>query len=97
MHKFIRPRTPEHNGRVERSHRVDGEKFYRYLRFHALPCFLRSSREWNLRYNSMPKQVPGLRSPNEAEAEGLIQVFEETGEVRCPKPYRPKGVTSSEN
>ena len=28
-HKFIKPRTPEHNGKVERSHRTDQEKFYR--------------------------------------------------------------------
>ena len=24
-HKFIKPRTPEHNGKVERSHRIDHE------------------------------------------------------------------------
>jgi hypothetical protein len=45
----------------------------------------------------MPKQVLGFKSPNEAEIEGLIRVFEETGEVRCPKSYMPKGATSSEN
>jgi len=96
-HKFIRPRTPEHNGRVERSHRVDGEKFYRHLSFHSLADLRAQGARWNLRYNSMPKQVLGFKSPNEAEIEGLIRVFEETGEVRCPKSYMPKGATSSEN
>lgn len=27
-HKLIRPRTPWHNGKVERSHRNDQERFY---------------------------------------------------------------------
>ena len=27
-HKLIRPRTPRHNGKVERSHRNDQERFY---------------------------------------------------------------------
>ena len=31
-HKRIRPGTPRHNGKVERSHRIDQEKFYRTLR-----------------------------------------------------------------
>ena len=28
VHKRIRPRTPRHNGKVERSHRNDQERFY---------------------------------------------------------------------
>lgn len=27
-HKLIKPRTPRHNGKVERSHRKDEERFY---------------------------------------------------------------------
>jgi transposase InsO family protein len=27
-HKLIRPYTPRHNGKVERSHRKDNERFY---------------------------------------------------------------------
>ena len=27
-HKLIKPRTPRHNGKVERSHRKDQERFY---------------------------------------------------------------------
>lgn len=30
-HKYIRPATPRLNGKVERSHRIDGEEFYRLL------------------------------------------------------------------
>ena len=32
-HQLIRPYTPRHNGKVERSHRTDGENFYRTLTF----------------------------------------------------------------
>ena len=31
-HHLIRPRTPEHNGKVERSRRTDQDKFYKYLK-----------------------------------------------------------------
>ena len=30
-HTYIKPRTPRLNGKVERSHRIDGEEFYRML------------------------------------------------------------------
>jgi transposase InsO family protein len=30
-HKYIKPRTPRLNGKVERSHRIDAEEFYRLL------------------------------------------------------------------
>lgn len=32
-HHLIRPRTPWNNGKVERSHRNDQERFYNYLSF----------------------------------------------------------------
>jgi transposase InsO family protein len=35
-HHKIQPRTPEHNGKVERSHRNDNERFYSYLKFYSL-------------------------------------------------------------
>ena len=31
----IHPRTPEHNRKVERSHRNDNERFYSYLKFYC--------------------------------------------------------------
>lgn len=32
-HKLIKPRTPQLNGKVERSHRIDNERFYSRFRF----------------------------------------------------------------
>lgn len=34
IHKQIRPKTPWHNGKAERSHRNDQERFYNYLSFY---------------------------------------------------------------
>lgn len=35
-HKTIKARTPRHNGKVERSHRNDNERFYKNLKFFSL-------------------------------------------------------------
>ncbi len=84
-HKFIRPRTPEHNGKVERSHRIDQEKFYRTLRFHSLDDLRSHGARWNRRYNEMPRMVLKLKSPNQVELEKLMKLMQDTGEARCPK------------
>jgi len=84
-HHFIRPRTPEHNGKVERSHRIDQDKFYRYLKFYSLEDLRYQGALWNRRYNDMPKIVLEFKTPNEIELEKLIELLENTGEVRCPK------------
>ena len=36
-HKLIRPYTPRHNGKVERSHREDQKRFYSKHSFYSLP------------------------------------------------------------
>ncbi len=84
-HKFIRPRTPEHNGKVERSHRIDQEKFYRTLRFHSLDDLRSQGARWNRRCNEMPRMVLKLKSPNQVELEKLMKLMQDTGEARCPK------------
>lgn len=94
-HKFIRPRTPEHNGKVERSHRVDQEKFYRTMRFHSLKDLREQGARWMRRYNKTPKMTLNLKSPNETEVEKLRKLMQDTGEVRCLKLL--KCFTSFEN
>lgn len=84
-HKFIRPRTPEHNGKVERSHRIDQERFYRNLSFFSLGDLRAQGARWNRRYNETPRMVLNLRSPNQVEIEKLRKLMQDTGEVRCPK------------
>ena len=84
-HHLIRPRTPEHNGKVERSHRIDQDKFYRYLKFYSLEDLKKQGAVWNKRYNDLPKLVLGFKTPNEVELEKLKELYETTGEMRCPK------------
>ena len=84
-HKFIRPRTPEHNGKVERSHRIDQEKFYRNLKFFSLQDLAAQGARWMRKYNDTPRMVLKMKSPNEAELEKLSKLKDDTGEVRCRK------------
>ena len=69
MHKFIRPRTPEHNGKVERSHRIDQDKFYRNLKFYSLDDLRNQGKSWNKKYNNTPRFILKCRTPNEIELE----------------------------
>lgn len=94
-HKLIRPRTPEHNGKVERSHRIDQEHFYRTLSFYSLDDLKEQGARWMKRYNSTPRMVLGMKAPNEVELAKLRELLLTTGEIRCPKLERC--LTSSDN
>ncbi|MCQ2801543.1 MAG: integrase core domain-containing protein [archaeon] len=82
---MIRPRTPEHNGKVERNHGIDQDKFYRYLKFCNLNDLREQGERWNNRYNNMPKLVLKFKTPNKVELKKLAQLLEDTGEMRCRK------------
>jgi len=84
-HYLIRPRTPQHNGKVERSHRIDQDKFYRTLKFYSLDDLRAQGKAWNKRYNNTPKLVLNFKTPNEVELEKLSKLLEDTGEMRCRK------------
>ena len=64
-HKLIRPRTPWHNGKVERSHRNDQERFYNYLKFYSYEDLLVQMKRYMNRSNKIPMQVLNWRSPIE--------------------------------
>lgn len=77
-HKLIRPRTPRHNGKVERSHRNDNERFYKWLRYYSFEDLQAQMSVYLRRSNDIPTSV--LRSatnkkrwlsPNEKERELL--------------------------
>ncbi len=84
-HHLIRPRTPQHNGKVERSHRIDQDKFYKHLKFYSLDDLRYQGKLWNKRYNNLPKLVLKFKTPNEVELEKLIELVQTTGEIRCKK------------
>lgn len=65
IHKLIKPRTPRHNGKVERSHRNDNERFYKYLKFHSLEDLQKQMKAYLERSNNIPSRVLGWLSPVE--------------------------------
>ena len=64
-HKLIRPRMPRHNGKVERSHRKDQERFYYKRIFVSFEDFKEKLRHWSREYNNFPMKPLGWKSPNE--------------------------------
>ena len=68
-HKTIRPKTPWHNGKVERSHRNDQERFYNYLRFYSLEDLQLQMKRYLRRSNRIPMSVLGWKSPVEKRRE----------------------------
>lgn len=62
-HKLIRPRTPWHNGKVERSHRNDQERFYNHLRFYSEEDLKKQMKRYMQRSNRIPMSILGWRSP----------------------------------
>lgn len=62
-HQLIRPRTPRHNGKVERSHRNDQRRFYDYLHFYSYDDLKLQMKNYLRRSNNIPMQVLGWMSP----------------------------------
>ena len=62
-HKLIRPKTPWHNGKVERSHRNDQERFYNHLKFYSYEDLLVQMKRYLRRSNRILMSVLGWKSP----------------------------------
>ncbi len=62
-HKLIRPYTPRHNGKVERSHREDQKRFYSCHSFYSLDDFKKQLAVHNRRSNIFPMRPLGWLSP----------------------------------
>ena len=62
-HKLIRPYTPRHNGKVERSHREDQKRFYSYHRFYSFHDFAAQLKSHLRRSNSIPMRPLRYLSP----------------------------------
>lgn len=68
-HKTIRPRTPWHNGKVERSHRNDQERFYNHLNFYSFRDLQEQMKRYLYRSNNIPMAVLNWKSPNQKQQE----------------------------
>lgn len=64
-HYLIDPGKPAQNGRVERSHREDQEKFYDRNQFHSLTDLRRKLAMWNTHYNNLEHCGLNGKTPNE--------------------------------
>ena len=64
-HKLIKPYTPRHNGKVERSHRKDQERFYYNKVFYSFEDLVNRSKYWIKEYNNFPMRPLKWLSPNE--------------------------------
>ena len=61
----IRVATPRHNGKVERQHRIDQERFYNDLRMFSLLDGQRQLAEYQRKSNDYIKGCLGMKSPNQ--------------------------------
>jgi len=64
-HRRTRPYSPWQNGKVERSHKIDGERFYSRNEFTSLDDLKNKVKRYNSRYNNISKKVLGFKSPNQ--------------------------------
>lgn len=65
MYKNIEPYTPKQNGKVERSHRKDQERFYYGRKFYSLEDLRNQGRHWLKEYNNFPMKPLKWLSPRE--------------------------------
>ena len=75
-HKLIKPYTPRHNGKVERSHRKDNEYFYATHRFYSFEDFKKQRAGHSRKYNNFPMRPLKWKSPAE-----YLKAFVDNGEV----------------
>jgi transposase InsO family protein len=69
VHKTIKPRTPRHNGKVERSHRTDNERFYSTLRFYSFEDLQKQGRRYLYRSNRIGMTPLNYKTPIEKRLE----------------------------
>lgn len=74
LHQTIRPRTPRHNGKVERSHRNDNKRFYEHLKFYSLDDLRYQAKLYLKRSNNIPMASLNYLSPIQKRLE-LLSIF----------------------
>ena len=75
-HKLIKPYTPRHNGKVERSHRKDNEYFYAVHTFYSFEDFKKQLAVHSRKYNNFPMRPLNWKTPAE-----YVKAFLNNGEV----------------
>lgn len=75
-HKLIKPYTPRHNGKVERSHRKDNEYFYATHKFYSFGDFAKQLKVHNYKYNKFPMRPLNWKAPAD-----YVKAFLDDGEI----------------
>jgi transposase InsO family protein len=71
-HRYIKPRTPKHNGKVERSHKTDKMEFYQLLTYKDDADLNAKLTEWETFYNcARPHSSMNGKNPYERLREKL--------------------------
>lgn len=73
IHYLIDPGKPAQNGKVERSHREDQEKFYERNIFASFEDLQRKMKKWNIYYNDLEHCGLEGKTPNEYLQEFLTK------------------------
>ena len=60
----IKIATPRHNGKVERQHRIDEQRFYKHMRMYSLEDGRNQLKKYNKISNNISKSCLKYRSPN---------------------------------
>lgn len=63
QHKVIKPFTPRHNGKVERSHREDQKRFYNSHSFYSFQDYIDQLKAYLYRSNKIPMRPLKYNSP----------------------------------
>lgn len=72
-HQLIRPRTPRHNGKVERSHRNDNNRFYQHVSFYSLEDLRKQAKAYLRRSNNTAMATLNYLTPLEKRIQLLSQ------------------------
>jgi transposase InsO family protein len=65
LYHRIRIATPRHNGKVERQHRIDGQRFYKKMKLYNLEDGRKQLAKYNKRSGNIPKICLNFLTPNE--------------------------------
>lgn len=65
LYKRIRIATPRHNGKVERQHRIDQERFYDHLKMYSLEDGRKQLAAYQKKSNDIMKTCLNMRTPNQ--------------------------------
>lgn len=74
-YRRTRPYSPWQNGKVERSHKIDGERFYSRNEFKSVEDLKKKNKRYCSRYNNTAKKVLGFKSPNQVIEEYMSNLI----------------------